>query len=157
MAGSISVDASQMTAFGQRCAGAKPMIEQTFRYAMVRSVAAVQHDAMVAAPVDTGTLRRSIAVDVTPYVGTIGSALVYAPVVEFGRRAGQPMPPAGALLEWMRRHGIDPSVEFVIRRKIRQHGIKARPYLIPALDRHRPRIEREFDLAIERLLKRLAA
>jgi phage gpG-like protein len=157
MAGSIEVNANELAALGRRFAAAEPVIAESFRYAMVRSTAVVQHDAMVAAPVDTGTLRRSIAVEVTPYVGTIGSALVYAPVVEYGRRPNKPMPPRGSLVPWMRRHDIDERAEFVIRRAIGRHGTPARPYLVPALERNRRAIEREFDIAIERIVKRLAA
>jgi phage gpG-like protein len=151
----IAIDASELIALGQRFVGAEPVIEREFETAMVRSTAAVQHDAMVAAPVDTGTLRRSITTDVTPFLGSVGSNLPYAPVVEFGREAGKTMPPSGALEPWMRRHGITVA-EFVIRRSIGRRGTPARPYFVPALERNRAGIEREFDLAVARALKRLA-
>jgi hypothetical protein len=51
--------------------------------------------------------------------------------VEYGRRAGARMPPPNALATWARRHGgIDP---FVLARSIGRKGIKARPFLHPAL------------------------
>lgn len=153
----IEVDASALFALGKRFAGAEAVIEDVFKDAMVRATAAVQHDAMVAAPVDTGTLRRSITTDVTPFLGSVGSNLPYAPVVEYGRRAGAPMPPSGSLDPWMRRHGITAVSEFVIRRSIARRGIRARPYLIPALERNRAGIEREFEIAADRAIKRLVA
>lgn len=154
---SITVDASDVLAFTRRFANAQPIVERQFRTAMIRATAQVQHDAMALAPVDTGTLRRSLTTDVTPFVGRVGTNLPYAPVVEYGRREGAPMPPAGALLPWMRRHGISAEAEYAVRLRIARRGIRARPYLIPALERNREAIEREFALAMDAALRELAA
>jgi hypothetical protein len=82
-------------------------------------------------PKDTGAFRRSIS-KVTQARGAavVGRVFSTAPdalerVIEFGRRPGQPMPPAGALLPWMGRHGIPAAAEFLVRRKIARDGTRA--------------------------------
>lgn len=84
--------------------------------------------------VDTGRLGNSIGIendgDMSRLVGT---NLTYAPTVEEGRKAGAKMPPAGALLAWMGRHGISADSEFAIRRGIARNGIAARPFFVPAV------------------------
>ena len=147
---SITIDTSDLDPLFARCANALPIVERHFGNAMVRSTAAVQHDAMVLVPVDTGHLRRSITTDVTPFVGRVGTNVAYARPVEEGRRPGAPMPPRGVLLEWMRRHDIPAAAEFLVRRSIARKGIKARPYLIPALERNEEGIRREFALAADK-------
>lgn len=67
------------------------------------------------------------------------------------------MPPSGALLGWMRRHGIPAEQEYIIRKRIATRGIAPRPYLVPALDENEPAIQREFDLAADRALAELLA
>lgn len=56
--------------------------------------------------------------------------------IEEGRTPGKPMPPKGVLLPWMAAHGIPPSAEFPIRRKIGEEGLKDQPfpYIDPAAD-----------------------
>jgi hypothetical protein len=66
--------------------------------------------------------------------GWHGEVLATAPqsiFVERGRRALRRMPPRGALIGWMARHGIPASREFVIRRAIGRRGIQARPFMAP--------------------------
>lgn len=93
----------------------------------------------------TGLMRSGIAVSETtdggfPAVIVAPNAL-YGGVVEFGRKPGV-WPPQGALTLWMQRKGIDPKLEYVIRRKIGKKGTKAQPFLIPALDKATPTILR---------------
>lgn len=153
----IEVDASELIALGKRFAGAEPIIEDAFKTAMVRATAAVQHDAMVAVKVDQGTLRRSITTDVTPFLGSVGTNQPHGKTEEFGWPAHYRWIPKGALLGWMRRKGIPAEAEFLIRRKIWEVGRKARPFLVPALERNRAGIEREFEIATDRAIKRLVA
>lgn len=80
------------------------------------------------APRDTGTLGRSIVSDVQPMQARIYSPLVYAAVMEAGRRPGARMPPPAALAGWARRHGRDtsPGGLFVLARAIGRRGIAGR-------------------------------
>lgn len=158
MAGSgVSIDYSDVERVFGNIAGAGPIVEREMTIAITRSVAVVQHDAMATVKVDTGALRRSITVNVTPYLGRVGSNLPYAEVVEKGRRRGAPPPPKGSLLGWLARHGIPAEAEFIVRQRIGQRGIPASPYLVPALERNRDGINREFEAAANRALTAVLA
>jgi hypothetical protein len=155
-----TVDTSDLDDMARRYAGLVPLMEREFHDAMIRSTAQVQHDAQVAVAVDTGTLRRSITTDVTPYVG--GSARTCCTGAWWKRGDGQTprrvvaaMPPAGVLTGWMQRHGMNPKNEYALRLKISRKGIKARPYLVPALEQNRTAINKEFTLALGRVLSEL--
>jgi hypothetical protein len=81
-------------------------------------------------PVDTGRLRNSVTSEVervmptdVPTWARIGSNVVYAPPVEFGRRPGT-FPPYRALQPWARRHGFGPSGGFLVARAIARRGTK---------------------------------
>lgn len=129
---------------------------------MNRAALIVEHDAKALAPWYTGTLRRSITHEVTATAGAvfgiIGTNVTYAAAVEDGRRAGAPMPPKGALIDWMRSKGIDESLEFVVRRAIGARGIKAKPYLRPAYEQNKAEIYRELSsLTTARILQRMKA
>lgn len=155
MATDIRIDADDLNELLDRFGDATSIVVREMQTAMVRATAAVQADAQVLVPVDTGTLRRSITTDVTPFVGRVGTNLLYGAVVEEGRRPGAPMPPSGSLLDWMRRHGIPAEQEFAVRRSIARKGIRARPYLVPALERNQDGIRREFEAANERALAKV--
>ena len=60
-----------------------------------------------------------------PLWGRVGTPMIYGAVLNYGRRPGAKMPPKDALLIYMRRHGIPEELEFVVRRAIGRHGIKA--------------------------------
>ncbi len=46
--------------------------------------------------------------------------------------------PKGALLGWVRRHGMPDSAEYLVRRAIARRGTRARPWLRPAWDQWAP-------------------
>lgn len=88
----------------------------------------IQSRARAAAPVDTGRLRNSIAVDSPDNRHReIGTNVDYAPYVEFGTRPH--WPPVGAVAPWARRHGMEP---FMVARAISRSGTKAQPFMRPA-------------------------
>lgn len=157
MVAGIDIDASEVAAFASRVSNVQPMLENELEIAMINSLAVLQRDAMVATPVATGTLRRSYKLEPAPtaWSGTLVNRTPYAGYVEEGRRPGAPMPPKGALIAWMQNKGIDPSLEFVIRRAIARKGIKARHMMKNALDQNRDGIEAEFRAAIVRLADKL--
>ena|SRR5438105_3072394 len=89
----------------------------------------------------TSELRGSWATENTTganrIYGVLGSPLVYAEVMEEGRRPGAPMPPPEALARWVELKigtGVDP---FVIARSIARKGIKGRHMLERAVEASR--------------------
>lgn len=112
--------------------------------------------------VDTGNYRDSLFAEVTNRRGqltlTVGPPErldIQGSTLEFGRRPGSRMPPAGVLLPWMARHGIPESAEFVIRRAIGRNGLQGQPFphIGLAVDDSLP----VFDAAFERVLDKLEA
>lgn len=111
---------------------------------------ALQNDAKKAAPVDTGALRASISWrKLGGYSAEVYTDKLYAAAVEYGRSAGRAMPPTGALDGWMRRHGVDPSMSFAIRRAIGENGIAARPFLMPAFEAQKGPFEQRMRKALK--------
>jgi len=139
--------------------GARIVIDET-RKGITRSVIQIEADAKRIVPKDTNNLMRTLTHEVVTHgndiTGRAGSNATYAKVVEDGRRAGAPMPPEGSLLAWMRRHGIDVSAEFAVRRAISRRGTRPQPYLKPALDKNRPEITRQMMAVLKRISNRLA-
>ncbi len=91
----------------------------------------IRDDVRALSPVDLGNFKKSVIYR-TSRRGLVVDGSVYstAPqgqqsVIEFGRRAGRKMPPPGALLGWMSRHGWEPKKEFILRRAIGRDGIPA--------------------------------
>jgi hypothetical protein len=89
---------------------------------------------------DTGQGRRSMTNVVERRRVTAGTNLLYMEVMARGRRPGAAMPPRGALIGWMRRHGIDPSKEYALRRAIARHGIKGDDFDTKAFEASLPGI-----------------
>jgi phage gpG-like protein len=154
----IDIDASQLQAFGRRYQGASSIVKTELGVAMDRSTLAVEAGAKSYVAVDTHNLQRSITSEVRAMAGAVqglvGTNSPYARSQEFGHPAGK-MPPQGVLLGWMRRHGIDESLEFVIRRKIGRSGYPAKPFMRRALAEKRPAIHREFEQVAARVLAKL--
>lgn len=131
--------------------------------AMGKSVLLVERGAKVKAPVNIGQLRSSISGQVKQplgdeVIGVIGSELEYAPAMEKG--ATPHFPPMRPLAYWAQRKlGVDPGsarkLAFLIARKIARYGLRARPYLEPALDEAQAGIVRLFEAAGRNIAKRL--
>ncbi len=128
---------------------------------MTRSVIAVEGDAKRNAPVDRGQLRRSLTHTVKAsgrdIVGTVGTNLLYARVVEEGRRPGS-QPPTAPIAAWATRHGIPTTAAYVIARAIGRRGTRPRPYLKPAFEKNHAVISREMGtVVLRRISERLGA
>lgn len=127
----ITLDDAQLRAAMARLAPAR--LAARSRLAMAQSVRLVQALVRAATPVDTGALQRSIVAEVrgtalTGLVGRVASPLAYAPVVEWGRRAGAAPPPVAAIQAWAARRLSDGSraTAFVIARAIGARGLAGR-------------------------------
>lgn len=149
----ILIDTGDLVAYTARLQSTRGQLEREFKTAMIRSTAALQNEVQANTPWATGTLRRSITTDPTPYLGTVGTNVPYAPVVEYGRRPGAAMPPAGSLLRWMKSKQIDPQYEFVIRRAIARRGIPARNMFRNAFEKLQPDVVAEFQAALTRFVQ----
>jgi len=110
------------------------------------------------APVDEGFLRNSITFDKFPLAVEIVVAANYAAYLEFGTRAfeaayvrslpaewqefaAQFKGGGGSfedffmnIIEWVKRKGIEPAAAYPIAKKILRFGIRARPFLYPAIE-----------------------
>ena len=164
----ITFDAHEFVALGDGLMASPKVVAEEAKRAMERSAITVQNAAKLnlqrQGAIDTGQLLNSIAREVQPFEARIGSNKQYARLVEgadeegrlheWSRRPGMPPPPPGSLLGWMNRHNIPEELETTIRFSIARKGIKARPYLIPALEQNRAQIDREFAAAQKRIVKR---
>jgi hypothetical protein len=85
----------------------------------------------------TGHLRSSWQTEVqwagNALIGRLGSALIYAPVIERGRTPGATMPPPAAIATWVYTKLGPGASPFVIARSIGRKGIKGRRMLQKAL------------------------
>lgn len=161
-------------AFNRRLQRTPEQMERDMRRTLQASLLLIEGDARQLAPQDTRRLSGSINPRISgtyPHlVGEVGPGVRYGSVMEFGRRAGARMPPVDALIGWVRRHWhpafIGPiprgqlrprraaganvsrnairSRAFALAIKIKRDGIKAQPYMEPALRRNLPRIEAAF-------------
>jgi hypothetical protein len=112
--------------------------------AMQESAILIQSLAKSKAPVFRGFLRLSIVQSLKEegnrIVGEVGSALPYAPIVEFGKSAGW-FPNLTDLKVWARRKLGNERLAFVVGRAIKKRGFRAQPYLGPALEEAQPRFQ----------------
>jgi phage gpG-like protein len=154
----LKFDFSDVHKMARQYANGPQIVRDETRVAITRSVITVANDAKKLVPVDTGRLRSSLTHEVTTsgnaVTGRAGTNVDYAKIVEEGRSPGK-MPPPGALLGWMSRHGIDERFEFVVARSINRRK-RPRPYLKPALEKNRTAITREMGQALRRIGNRLA-
>lgn len=107
---------------------------------LLRSGITLQSEMRRRVRVDTGHGRRSIAYEVERRRVRAGTNLDYLEVMARGRRPGRRMPPQGALLGWMRRHGIPANREYPLRRAIGRHGIRGDDFDVKAFEASIPQI-----------------
>lgn len=148
----------------------KPLL--LFPERLRHAVVAVMHESMALletairqrTPVGVGGqsgLRGSIAGEVREYAttvqGIVSTPLRYGMPVEYGRRAGQAMPPVAALIPWVERTitlkkgESAKGVAFAIARYMARHGTRAARKTPPGermfergVEAARPQIERAF-------------
>lgn len=121
--------------------------------------------AKVNAPVFRGLLRESLLYNVQVekgrIVGRVGSALAYAPVVEFGRGQGW-FPNVTELRTWARRklgtdrvwvEGKQWNLAYIIGRAIATRGFDAQPYMTPAFAEVAPRARAILETRISEMIR----
>lgn len=95
--------------------------------------------------IDEGTLLKSGRVVRNYLDKEIVYDVPYADVIEFGRTPGT-MPPVSPLIAWVRRKGIArneteaKSIAWAISKKIEREGTMPRPFLTPAVDKAKARL-----------------
>lgn len=104
----------------------------------------------------TSALRGAWGTEVRMFgqtlIGIVGNPLIHSEVIERGRRAGAPPPPAEAIRTWVERK-MGPEVSaFVVARSIGRKGIQARRMLETAVRLSRPAAERIWGATVSRLL-----
>lgn len=111
------------------------------------------------APVNVGTLAGSINHQIrSPFpnlVGAVGSPLIYAPVMEYGREPGGKMPPIEPIKLWVIRKLAVPieeaeGVAWAIAKSIEKKGIEGRHYFQEGLKASEPHIKTLFAGAVGR-------
>lgn len=125
--------------------------------AMRKSALDVEYEAKKSAPRWKNRIARAITHDLKYSGHGFATAAVIGPekgptnaydyVMEFGRRAGSPMPPwkgPYSIEPWARAHGMDP---FLLARSIGRKGIKPRRWLDRAGDRAEPKVRTNFSRA----------
>ena len=113
-------------------------MSDAIKQALHQSGLAIQGEAAILAPTNTGALRQSIATVVDtrppfPLFVEVGPTVKYGRYVEFGRKPGK-MPPVSALEPWVRlklKAKNPRAVAFLIARKIAAEGVEAQPYMFP--------------------------
>lgn len=124
--------------------------------AIQRSLIRIQDTAKTSAPFGTsGQLRNNWDLRVGRYEGSLRSnaqagGFPYGSAVEFGTRPH--FPPVSALSLWAKRKGLNP---FVIARSISRKGTKANPFFQNSIDAQRNNVAKEFDNALDAIIKEL--
>jgi hypothetical protein len=157
----FEVDWPTLPAFAAKLKGAQKILHSEVSKSMKRLSIKGQGFSRELAPVDTSRLRNSIVPRVDDLGGTIhaiwGTNVAYGETLEEGRGADKPMPPTGALLGWMHRHGIPIESEFALRRSIGKKGFKGHHFMKKGLEKVKPLVDKELSKALERTLKALGA
>lgn len=154
------VDFSQVQALARRLqVDAMPAMVAEMETAMTRVVLKGERVAKQHAKRDTGENRRRITstveTDHNSVTGIVGTNNPYAPPVEEGRKPGSKLPPKGSLVAWMKRHGMDPKREFVLRRAIARRGIPGDHNLQTTVVGLEPDVRREFANVGPKVIQRL--
>ena len=103
---------------------------------MKKAASVVQLRAVELVPVDTGRLRSSITQEVAPLRGRVFTNVEYAPHVELGTRPHIiKARRARALAGWQWKG------EDVIVKSVHHPGTKPKPFMRPALEQNRGRID----------------
>jgi hypothetical protein len=157
MASDVSVNTSAFKAYSVAMKKAPSVLKRETIVGVNRVTTAGEAAQKRGVKTDTHNLQRSITMaparDVGGAIrGVWGTNVPYARPENDGRSAGSAMPPAGVLLGWMARHGIDERFEFVIRRAIGQRGIVGSRAREKSVAEVKPMLARELRAAVKRTM-----
>lgn len=130
---------------------------------MVKVVFQVSSDAREFAPVNMGMLRSKIGGHVKPVGGMMRSpqgivhsgGVPYALTMEKGRRPGK-FPPLAPIRRWCHLVLGNADLAFLVARKIAREGIQGRYFFWRAWKKNQEWVSRQFELARDRIVQRLA-
>jgi hypothetical protein len=127
--------------------------EGLFDSAIKKSILTIQRDAIKNAPSNTGQLRASIQSGFEPMVGMLEVLANYGSPIEFGARAH--FPPIEEIKRWCKlRFGTD-TMAYAIAKSMAQKGMKAQPFLEPAVAKNENAVNEYFDKALRELVNQL--
>lgn len=134
------IDVSEVDALALRALNSAGVIEREIEAFLMDAAITVQSRATRLAPVDTGTLKNSIAYEVTQRQATVGTELHYAPYVHEGTGIYGPLrreirPVTASVLSWVGRDGRRVFARFV-------RGMRPRPFLRDAFNQSVADIQR---------------
>lgn len=131
---SVIVDTSELDRFRAEMKGFNTKVIRGTNDAIKASTLAVKRGAMQNLTnnnsVKTGQLRASIIETIRPYEGEVKASTKYALGVEEGTRPHIIRPKKGKFLFW-------PGAKYPVK-QVNHPGGKAKPYLIPALEKETP-------------------
>lgn len=162
----------------QRLARAGADLDRKLRSAAFQAGARVQAEVVSRTPVDLGTARNDIALDVfgtgLGITARVAGHMEYLATLEFGRKPGKRPPPYESLLPWVKRHPAAPagfltakgnrsnrkpptdeSRAFLIARAIGRRGLPAHHMFEEGLNVSEPFIRDTFEDAIRDLVRGL--
>lgn len=131
----LDYDYSQLSELEKKLGRFDAAYAAEIRSTMEATLSLVEQNVVSRTPVGVGTLSQSITSRIfgqpVNLAGEVGSSLIYAPVMEFGRRPGARMPPVEPIRTWLIRKGImgpdqADKMAFVVARAIGRKGIRAR-------------------------------
>lgn len=162
---SISIDSPDLAQFGADLGNSARVFLEEFERGMNEALAVLEEQIAGRVPVNSGFLRSSIGTNLygedMAIRGEVVSIASYGAAVEYGRKPGK-MPPVAAIELWVRRKlGINNdkearSVAYVIARAIGRRGTVGAHMFQLGMSAAAPYIEKIFDAAVDRAVRRLA-
>lgn len=126
--------------------------EKHINSAINRSLVRILGKEKVEAPVATGNLRDNWRIDMRRFEGSLASNAPYAAAVHNGSRPH--FPPVKALESWSKRKGLNP---YAVARAIAKNGTKPNPFLQRAVTAENENVNREFETALNAILKEVTS
>lgn len=128
-----------------------------------RGAKEISNDARLEAPKANSDLTNSIrALRVGQGEHLVVAAAAHAGPVERGRRPG-PMPPIQSIVDWMKVRRVGPSdpearrrAAFPIARSIGRRGTRPQPFMGPALEKNRSRLDELMREGAARAMRQVA-
>lgn len=160
----IDIDFSEVEEIIQGVEGFPEKLASELTPTMELALQLVEAQVVLYAPYNRGALQTSINHQIISHfpelIGTVGSPLIYAPVMEFGRRSigtnpDAKMPPISAIRLWVRRKfGLKGRelnrATWAMAKHILYHGTKGKRYFQKALKNTEPTVRSLFEAAISR-------